>query len=256
MIITNLLANMVLASGIGIIQTNTPAFQEYAFNSMFQQATNLVEKWNLDLPRPVTTNMVTRFMAKASVSGYTGTIVFSNRFSFGWLLGHFSMFGDEPHREIRAKTLDVDTNDALFEQWMQATNLLTMKKARVIAESVMCSVGVPMGTGKFKKPDYQTQMTYDWKDDKKHPMPFYRFRWDTDHRQSYNYEVQVSGITSNVLECYFSITSPFLRSPKPTNYFEMLGLPANPVFVRRLSLVIPGQPPAYEVLFDPRQRKP
>jgi hypothetical protein len=249
-IITNLLTNMVIVGVLNSLSTNTPKFQEYAFNSMFHQASNMIANWNLDLPRPITTNMVTRFIAKPSVSGYTGTLIFSNRFSFGWDRGWFSTFVDEPYSEIRAKTLDVDANDALFERWMRATNHLTMEKARAIAELVMRSVGIPIRNGKFAKPDYQTQMTYEWKDGKKYPMPFYRFRWDTKDLW-YNYEVQVSGITSNVLECYFSISSPYLRSPFPTNYFEMLGLPREPVFVRRMHLVLPGQPPAYEILYDP-----
>jgi hypothetical protein len=61
MIITNLLANMVLISGLHIIQTNTPAFQEYAFREMFSCLTNMIIDWNLDIHRPITTNIVTSF---------------------------------------------------------------------------------------------------------------------------------------------------------------------------------------------------
>jgi hypothetical protein len=226
---------MVVVSLSGFLSkelSNKPVFQDYAHQAMFQQASNLIVAWNLDLPRPITTNMVTHYSASAYVEGINGSLVFSNRYSFAWHHDKLDQFNDEPYIEERAKTLNVDTNDALFEQWMRATNLLTMEKARIIAESVMQSVGVPMGKGKFKKPDYMTQMTYEWKDDKKYPMPFFRFRWKGDNsNESHDYEVQVSGITSNVLHCHFLFGSPYLKSIKPINYFQMFGLQPKPIFV-------------------------
>ena len=85
MIFTNLLTNMVVLTLHNTIPTNTPAFQEYAFREMFSQASNMIVSWNLDLPRPITTNMVTDFHAAADSLGPEGIIVFSNRFVFSWL---------------------------------------------------------------------------------------------------------------------------------------------------------------------------
>jgi len=245
MIITNLLTNMVVVGMTGYFPTNysaMPVYREYAFHAMFQQASNLVVNWNLDLPRPITTNMVTTFSTTPFVEGPNGFLIFSNRFLFSWDQGGFEQFHDEPYVEERAETMDVVVNNTVYEQWMRATNLLTMEKARVIAESVMQSVGVPIGKGKFKKPDHMTQMTYT---EKEHPMPFYRFRWKTDHHLFCNYEVQVSGITSNVIDCFFFPGSPYVKSLHPTNYFEMLGLPHNPVFVFR-DFTPHGQLPVYK----------
>ncbi len=234
-------------------ESRRPAFQEYAFQAMFQQASNLIVNWNLDLPRPVTTNMVTRFSAGASVDGPSGMMVFSNRFSFGWDAGKFAIFRDLPYVSDRTLSYDVDANDALLEQWMRATNLLTVEKARQIAESVFRSVAKPADLRKFKKPDKAKQMIYEWKDGKKYPLPYYIFKWGIDKDLANigspaDYRVEVSGITSNVVCCSL-LTPPGTETLRPTNYFELLGLPPNPIFVYRL----PGptnRPPIYK-LYEP-----
>ena len=244
---------MVVVFAGGFLPTNyysKPAFQEYAYNGMFQQASNLAISWNLDLPRPITTNMVTFFAARFYVGqGILGGLEFSNRFAFRWSWGKLDGFDDKPFLVMNATTSDVDANDALLEKWMRATNLLTMEKARVIAESAMRSAIVPEERHRFRKPDHMIQMTYEWKDGKEYPLPFYRFRWDGKRfgrYSGYDYEVIVSGITSNVTHGFFIYGSPYVKSIESTNYFELLGLPPNPVFVERLFLPT-NQPAVYEL---------
>jgi hypothetical protein len=65
MIIINLLTNMIVLTLQSTIPTNTPAFREYAFHEMFSHASTMVVGWNLELPRPITTNMVTDFHSVA-----------------------------------------------------------------------------------------------------------------------------------------------------------------------------------------------
>jgi hypothetical protein len=248
-IITNLLTNMLVVGSLGLLPTNynsKPAFQRYAFDAMFQQASNLAVTWNLDLPRPITTNIITSFKARyCAGEGIIGGIHFRNRFAFGWTAGKLNNFQDKLYIEMNAATDDVDRNDALFEKWMRATNHLTMDKACIIAESAMRSVVMPGERWRFGKPDHMTQMTYEWKDGKKYPMPLYRFRWGGSPGWP-DYEVQVSGITSNVLQCHFVYDSPCEKSIDPTNYIELLGLPPNPIFVHRLYR-LPGKPPTDEI---------
>jgi hypothetical protein len=57
--------------------------------------------------------------------------------------------------------------------------LLTMDEAQRIAETAMRRAGVPMDKTEFRKPDKTRQMTYEWKDGKKYPMPYYGFWWQT-----------------------------------------------------------------------------
>jgi hypothetical protein len=242
MIITNLLANMVVLTLHSTIPTNTPAFQEYAFREMFSQSSNMIVSWNLDLPRPITTNMVTDFHADADRLGPQGLITFSNRFIFSWLYSGAPTFNDKPYNIMSALTPDVEMNDAMLEKWMRATNLLTMNKAEKIAEMAIKSVNVSMYKLDFKKPKHKWQRRYEWKDGKVYPLPYYEFRWDT--YKGYC-EVDVSGITHNVSHFAF-LGYPYLQFQRPTNYFEMLGLPTNAVFVHPF-YTPPGQPQRYEL---------
>ena len=41
---------------------------------------------------------------------------------------------------------------------------------------------------------------------------------------------------------HFFIVGASIKLQTPTNYFEMVGLPHEPVFVKRLSISVPGQP--------------
>jgi len=251
MIITNLLTNMVVVvSSFYTIETNPPSFREYVFHETFNCSSNLIVGWNLDLPRPITTNMVTSFKFAPNLGGISCSITFSNRYDFSWGSGGFDLFHDESYVRERTLSPDVDANDALLEEWMRATNSLTVEKAQHIAESAMQCAGVPMDNVEFRKPAKIKQMMYEWKDGKTYAMPYYGFFWHTNGFPSSGgaYHVHVSGIVSNIVEFY--CFPNYLKPIKPTNYFEMLGLPEHPVFVRRLSPLIPGQPPAYEVLAD------
>jgi hypothetical protein len=243
MIITNLLANMVVLTLQGTIPTNTPAFQEFAFREMFNQATYMMTKWNLDLPRPITTNMVTAFQAKPNSKWAQGYIEFSNRFTFTWLNYGYPFFRDMPYTIMSAQTPDVKANDAIFEKWMRVTNLLTMQTATTLAETTMKSVGLPLDKLDFNKPKEARQEKYRWTDGKVYPLPYYEFTWDSG--KSYC-SIHVSGISGKVVFfSYLGYGLPYLKTQTPTNYFQMLGLPTNAVFVRHLSP--PGKPPLYEL---------
>jgi hypothetical protein len=242
MIITNLLANMVVLTLHSTIPTNTPVFQEYAFREMFGQSSNMIVSWNLDLPCPITTNMVTDFHAAADSLGPQGLIVFSNRFYFSWLYSGVPTFSDKNYDIARALTPDVETNDAVLEEWMHATNLLTMETAQHVAESAMKSIGLPLDKLGFKRPTQAHQRKYEWKDGKIYPLPYYEFRWETDNGYC---SVNISGIHSNIVYFFF-MGHPYLQFQKPTNYFEMLGLPTNAVFVHPM-FTPPGQPQKYEI---------
>jgi hypothetical protein len=204
----------------------------------------MVTSWNLDLPRPVTTNTVTDFHAVAYPAGASGNIVFNNRYFFSWTAGGIPHFNDETYSCLRVLTPNVETNDGVLEQWMRATNLLTMEKAQQIAESAMLSIGLPTDKLDFKKPIKAHQRKYEWKDGKIYPLPYYQFDWQTEKAAC---TVDVSGIIGKVV--YFDYTDfrgKYLRFQKPTNYFEILDLPTNAVFVHRI-FTPHGQPPRYEL---------
>jgi hypothetical protein len=227
-IITNLLANMIVIGAASTIQM-TPRFQDYAFNEMFSHATSMIVGWHLDLPDPIATNMVTDFHAVAYPAGAGGNILFNDRFYFHWSYGGLPIFNDKTYSCARILTPDVNVNDAVLEQWMRATNLLTMGTAQKVAESAMVSVGLPLEKLNFDKPKEAHQREFEWKAGKIYPLPYYQFVWETESNACF---VDVSGITGRV--AYFGFSGyPYLRFERPTNYFNMLGLPTNAIFVHR-----------------------
>jgi hypothetical protein len=61
-------------------------------------------------------------------------------------------------------------------------------------------------------------------------LPYYEFRWpDPDNTNSSLCQVDVSGITGTVVD--FEYKGPGARLRMPANYYEMLGMPADVVFV-------------------------
>jgi len=234
---TNLLTNMIVLGLSQEIPTNTPAWQAYAFHAMFTNAQHISSCWKLNGEKPFTTNMVTFFEAKPNPIGVQGGISFNNQHVFAYRYGRFSYSGNKLYGSHVILSDDVEKNDLEMQKWLRATNLLTFKKARKIAENAFLSLGfTPNKTG-FKEP-YDAR---EWHYEKGKPLPLYSFGWKSEYAAI---SVEVSGIISNVV--YFANSSPELKLAQPTNYLEMLGLPTNTVFVRRRPQPAP-LPPRFEV---------
>ena len=233
MIITNLAVNMVLVSMTGLYPfsySSNQTFRDFSCAAAFHQATNLITVWHIDLPQPSTTNMVTGFISRPCVEGANITITFSNRFVFSWSHGYFDFFEDRANVVQSMLTPCIETNKLVYDAWMRAKNQLNLKQAQQIAESAMKSAGVSMDKSEFKKPT---------KAEQDGGMPYYLFEWNQNHAYC---TIDVSGITSNLV--HFDLARSTLKPIKPSN--ELLGLPANPIFVWRLPAP-PGMPPSYEL---------
>jgi hypothetical protein len=151
---------------------------------------------------------------------------------------------DQSYSCLRTLTPDAKANDAILEKWMNASNVLTMKSAQNIAELAMTSLGLSLDSLGFGLPVQAHQRSYYWTDGKLHPLPYYQFRWESDKATC---TIDVSGILGKVV--YFDYTdnyAVYLRLPKPANYFEMLGLPTNAIFVHRYPTAS-GTTPVYEL---------
>ena len=116
--------------------------------------------------------MVTHYAAEATPAGIKGSIEFNDRFVFACLYGKLPFFVDKKYDFTKALTPDVKVNDPLFEQWMRATNLLTMDKARQVAESALKSAGVPKDKMGFDGPLEKKQEKHEWTDGKIYPLPW------------------------------------------------------------------------------------
>jgi len=281
---------MVVLTLHGAIPTNTPAFQSYALQVMFTNAQVLASKWHLD-ENLIATNRITRFDATPYPEGFTASIIFEDRYIFGTERSGCLGFTDKTYYQAwafsftahagmqstndddnanayeawwKANEADLKRHKAVAQQWSRATNHLTLRKARQLAESAMVSVGVPMKKMGFKRPTVGKQ--WNWADDytrairsssdppitkrgtvyvvpltggrmavaypSDHPtnyiLPYYEFRWEAPKGVC---NVDVSGITSNIV--HFSFYGPHSDLPKPTNQLDLLGLPSSTVFVKR-----------------------
>jgi len=167
MIITNLLTNMIVVAmqGVGVIPTNTPAFQEYALHTMLTNAEALAVAWHLD-ETCITTNKIIHFVAIPCVSGFGGTIEF-DRYGFEYHNGYFVGFSDgqfDMNDTLNLKSKKRITFgskgkvDASLKKWLVATNLLSLDKAKVIAGGALLSLGCLPGSIELTG----RQETYTW----------------------------------------------------------------------------------------------
>jgi hypothetical protein len=241
MIITNLLTNMVVLTLYGnYIPTNTPAFQQYAFQVMFTNAQSLAARWQLDQSK-VSTNDLTRLTIRPQPKQIGATMEFGERYGFWVSQTGFLCFSDDRYRI--GSDFEKWTNQALadryggdLKQQYEVTSTLTLEAARKIAESAMHAYGVPTDELGFLQPKLQEQMKVGDK-----LLPYYKFEWGTEKGRC---KVHVSGVITNIVQ--FEFEGPdHLRLKPPPNYLELLGLATNTIFVKPLS---PGK---YEI-FEPR----
>lgn len=235
---------VVLAFG-ATISTNTKTFHDYSYSEMFKCATNMAAEWRLELPSPLGTDMITDFHSSATPAGISGNLTFNNRFLFSWLYGGNPHLNDQMYSCLRTETPNVEANDDVLERWARATNLLTLQQAQQIAIEGMMEIGLPLEAVDFRQPARAHQFKYQSKDGKVYPLPYYQFHWQTKLAAC---TVDVSGIIGRIV--YFDYTdfrAAYLRLHKPANYFDMLGLPENPIFVRQMSAA-PGESKRYVII--------
>ena len=228
---------MIVLGVTGIIHTNTPAFQTYAFHAMFTNASFVADQWHLNLGRPLSTNSVTDFKADAQVRGLQGRIVFQNRYAFIYRDGKLASFADTRYLDDFLLSDDKNEINTTLKKWMNATNLLSLEKARKVAEAGLSSVGIPpdkIVSGNFPVARQEAA-------GENYRLPYFIFEWKTNHFRLVT--VAVSGITGHIAEFENRSSLPE-RIAQPANYFEMLGLPKNAIFVKR-KWVPSGMPQEY-----------
>ena len=235
---------MVVLTNLYIIPANTPAFQEYARHAILTNAQDLAVKWRLD-PKGVAVNIIngnmTNMDAEPTTQGISHGANFGDRYAFDYDQGHLALFNDIPYSSMALGAHGPAEDDV--KRWVRATNLLTLAKARKIAEDAIRGAGIPLN--RFKAvTKWSHQKTYHYEEDGvERPLPLYSFEWASGPHQFPYIGVEVSGITGRIARFFYNGNE--IRLKPPTNYFEMLGLPNNAVLVRRLR---PGPPPVYEVV--------
>ena len=79
---------------IGIIASNTPAFEQYAIPRMLAEVNSMREKWKLPIPYPLTTNNA-NISLKAAPKGIDGAVSTKDgRFRWNFSDNRITDFGD------------------------------------------------------------------------------------------------------------------------------------------------------------------
>ena len=225
---------MIVLTQAWLLPTNTPAFQTYALHTAVTNAVAVAIELHLNPAYMSTDKMTYNFFP--GPSGIAGNVTFGDRYSFGYNFGQFCYFADLAHEN--------DTN--------MSGNHLTLKSAQRLAISTLETMGVPPSTHRGKPYDAHQVMAHSGTTPavvfygKPAPTPIYYFEWQATNS---SVQISVSGAVSNVVCCRIRGV-PILRMYYPSNYYEMMGLPKSPVFVRSLNSVTGGPP--YEVVDIPK----
>ncbi len=219
----------------GEFHTNTLAFQQYALHTAITNAQSVAIRLHLDEKYMTTNHMQYEFQPRAF--GIDGFIVFGGRYVFGCPDGSFGGFTDRLFQDRASGgsgMVDDITNGGACS--------MTLKNALRIAYTTMDQLGVQRETRKYGRPTHAERKTSQALDGYRSfytvQLPLYHFEWQTDEGFA---EIDVSCINSNV--AYFHFEPPCWKLYFPTNYFEMLGLPRNPVFVCPLHPWMSNGPP-------------
>lgn len=263
---------MVLALN-GLIPTNTTTFQKYAFELMITNAQSiaLVLRWDRS---SITTNRVTEFWARPTVTGVQGGMCFDRRYGFSYRNGRFAGCSDLWYDDGFVNSGDPKRMRAVVRKWLKEGDRLSRESARRMAESTLRSLGVAAEETSLRFA-VDRQLIFDDPGKESISLPYYIFCWKSQtpamtissNQAVYaTAEVHVSGVAAHVAQvtCQTGEISvsgrsidvrfgldvfPCLRMTRPTNYMEMLGLPADTIFVRRKPVGnhLSDEQPVYEI---------
>jgi hypothetical protein len=216
------MTNILLLMG-GFIPTNTPAFQSYAYDLALSQAAYFSTNWNLELPFPLPTNLITMFGARPKPDGASVGVVFGDRYAFS--VDDQKMFSFTDKHFYSASFVGKDDKK---DELIRMTNLLTLATAVEVARKALQKIGIATNEALIgPDPVRAVQWRYD-RDGEVFQLPLYDIRWHSDQG---TVQFEISGVTSNVARFYHITRTSKLWVDRPTNYMEMLELPTNANFV-------------------------
>ena len=192
------------------IATNTPAFDEYAFKLMFDEAERVRSSWKLKRVPPLTVQNVT-FDAIATPRGVTGGIATADR-RFGWSFTENTLLNfDEKAYTPRS----FDTKDSESAQLAKIKTKITAKEAEALARGYLHAIGFTEQKLALVEPPTVNQYVFVTEDKVLHPLPIFKVEWAPGVR------FDISGITGEVAQ-YINTVLDRPQIPLPTNYADML----------------------------------
>lgn len=204
----------------------TPAFEEYAFNTMLAKANEIREKWHLDIPKALTVDDVT-FNLKPMANGFDGTLS-SKPVRFIWVFGRSTL---NAVIDTNYWPRSFRYNDEASAKLAKIKSQIDAKEAEALARKYLLMLGQTEKTIQLKEPPVVNQYKFEETDGTVYPLPLFQVAWDEVDRPEAKGGVvvfSISGVTKQVAQ--FEIADlHWPQTPMPTNYFDMLGVhpPAN-----------------------------
>ena len=214
----------------GRIGTNTPAFEQYAFDIMLTSANQVREAWHLK-EAPRLDFKTAWFFAKATKTGVEGGVgTRTGRFNWSFSDNAFDAFQDTNyfprsflfHDEASARLTKVKSK-------------ITKVEAGTIAQDALHALGLNEETLALKSPPEVIQYTWEESDGKVYQLPifdvswhFKEKRWAAQKMELLPITMAVSGITKTVVEYHnvlYAGTNPPQAGQLPrTNFYQLLGI--------------------------------
>jgi hypothetical protein len=211
-------------SDFGRIAPTTPALEEYGLQFMLRVVNETREKWELDIPKPLTLSDVF-FQLRATAFGIDGGIgTRDGRFNWAFSRNALEIFQDHNYwpRSFRYKA---DESARLA----RIKSKITAKEAQEIGQDALHKLGLSEKQLHLKKKPEVNQYTFEESNGTTYPLPVFNVTWRVEGPRRYSAEnleyspvkMDISGITKKVAE-YHNVVSPSV--PLPTNYADMLNV--------------------------------
>lgn len=217
------------------IATSTPAFDAYGLELMLAGANEMREKWQLDIPKPLTVDDV-YFAVYPTARGIVGHLMTRDR-RFHWSFDRNALCAFEDRQYFAPSFRYKDDESAKLAK---IQSKITKKEAETIARKSMSAMfGLSEKQLGWKRAVVVNQYKFEESDGTVYPLPLFHIEWKYQGPTQYAgekveaipMEMEVSGITKRVVNySNFDQRRPGSRLPPPvlpTNYFQMLGLPDN-----------------------------
>ncbi|MBI5388008.1 MAG: hypothetical protein HZA90_25370 [Verrucomicrobia bacterium] len=204
---------------------HTAAFEHFARAYAVAQMNHLVQAWQLDYPRLLTTNDIAWFYAKPGTNAPFVCAGFTNRFYLQMMEGFVDLFEDRAHNQ----SLFSEDPSKLHSRAVMSRKL-DEKTAIQLARDTLHRLGLDEKQLRLREPPTVTQVDFPGdKEDETVLLPLYTVAWhfppglERKFGEMKALGVQVSAVTKRAV--MFANNCPWTpKLPLPTNYLEIIGV--------------------------------
>ncbi|HEY3857204.1 MAG TPA: hypothetical protein VGO67_22695 [Verrucomicrobiae bacterium] len=200
------------------IGTNTPAFDEYAFNLMINGAERLRSSWELKSVPPLSVKNIT-FDAIAMKYGVKGEISTEDgRFNWQFADNALWIFDD---KEYTPRSFEFKKDE--LQRLKKIASKITAKQAEDLARHYLHAIGLTEQGLQLLEPPRVSSYGFADSDGTEHHLPIFDIKWSMpgydDPAPGVRFDI--SGITGGVAH-YANTSTKLPKAPLPTNYLDML----------------------------------